>query len=422
MQRLLRYALLATALLLVNTNMMSEGLLKIRTLSGTAYSKIDGEGGTEVYVCERLDDVEFYTDAPAQWYEYTDKATPLGGGSFNSFQRVEDGVTYLVTANGDSTFFAVLDYRLYRIAEKPISADLQCTVNSLKEVKPMIYHTWDYRSCNIPRQFTVSYITLQADSTEWVQTEMTDTVSIAANSTIYLDHLLYLPTTIDIRGDQFAELFYGDYDLVRIEQDDIQPVAIGFIPKSYTTLRGTERENEIERVIKEDVLTGSAPMNVLFRANATPTAEVFLWEIKRSEELIASRSDNQTRYIFDETGKYSVSLHVSNTYGCECDTVFQVDAKESRLEVPNVFTPNGDGINDEFRVAYRSLKSYSCYIFNRWQHQIYSSNDPAQGWNGRVNGRPAPEGAYYYIIEAVGTDGVKYKRKGAVNLLRGKKD
>ena len=90
------------------------------------------------------------------------------------------------------------------------------------------------------------------------------------------------------------------------------------------------------------------------------------------------------------------------------------------LLVPNVFTPNGDGTNDEFRVAYRSLKTFHAYIFNRWGHQVYSWTDPAKGWNGNIGSRPASEGAYYYLIEAEGTDGEKYKLKGAVNLLRGK--
>ena len=168
-------------------------------------------------------------------------------------------------------------------------------------------------------------------------------------------------------------------------------------------------------------MSGSAPLNILFRANASPLTTIFSWEIQRSEQILSSRTDTETRFQFDKTGKYTVKLHIANDYGCECDTSFQVDAKESMLAVPNVFTPNGDGIHDEFRVAYRSIRSFSMVIFDRWQHQVYSSSDPAHGWNGTINGRPAAESAYTYIIEAVGTDGTKYKKKGTVNLLRGKK-
>ena len=177
----------------------------------------------------------------------------------------------------------------------------------------------------------------------------------------------------------------------------------------------------MERVIDESKLEGSAPQNILFKANASPLATMFLWEITRSSNLLTSRTETETRYQFEQSGNYEVHLRVSNDYGCECDTTFHVSAKESMLAVPNVFTPTGDGINDEFRVAYRSIRTFSMAVFDRWQHQVYSSSDPSRGWNGTINGRPAAESAYTYVIEAVGTDGTKYKKKGIVNLLRGKK-
>lgn len=112
--------------------------------------------------------------------------------------------------------------------------------------------------------------------------------------------------------------------------------------------------------------------------------------------------------------------------------------------VPNVFTPNGDGMNDEFRVAYRSIREFHCWIYNRWGHLVYSWDDPAKGWDGTINGRPAPEGAYYYVIRALGTDAatneymnkISYNKKkkkepdaligvyqlsGDINLIRGGK-
>ena len=98
-------------------------------------------------------------------------------------------------------------------------------------------------------------------------------------------------------------------------------------------------------------------------------------------------------------------------------------------------------VNDEFRVVYRSIKEYNIWIYNRWGHLVYKSNDPAKGWDGTIGGRPAAEGAYYYVIRALGTDAEmgymmkpKYTKKlkkqdlpigvyqlsGDINLLRGK--
>ena len=84
-----------------------------------------------------------------------------------------------------------------------------------------------------------------------------------------------------------------------------------------------------------------------------------------------------------------------------------VAISESFLSVPNTFTPDGNGTNDEFRVAYRSIKEYHIWIYNRWGKLVYESTDPAKGWDGMIGNRPASEGAYYYVIRALGTDADK---------------
>jgi gliding motility-associated-like protein len=95
---------------------------------------------------------------------------------------------------------------------------------------------------------------------------------------------------------------------------------------------------------------------------------------------------------------------------------------ESYLDVPNVFTPNGDGINDQFRVSFRSIVQFQMLLYSSWAGKVYESTDPGQGWDGRVNGTLSPPGVYYYIITATGADGKRYKLKGAVSLLRSKGD
>ena len=393
------------------------------TTSGTPFSTIAGEDVPRIYIFDNMDDALFTTSSPALWYEFSDLDNPLGGGSFNTFANLTDGMTYLVVMEEERDTFAVFDYRQYRINKGTFRADLQCEQSLLHlDLPAMTYRSLSGQSHAVERHFVLRYTNLTPDSVTWREEEREDTLKVTNPAVIDIGRKIYIQTQFEFAGDQFAEAFYEEPDLRRITAADVQPVAIGFIPKSYTSLRGTTRENENQRVIDETVLTGSAPLNVLFRANATPAAEFFRWDILRSSDVISTRTENETRYVFDESGKYTVNLHVGNSAGCECDTTFQVDAKESLLAVPNVFTPNGDGVNDEFRVAYRSIASFSCAVFNRWQHQVYSSSDPARGWDGRINGKQAPEGAYYYIIEAVGTDGVSYKRKGAVNLLRGKKE
>ena len=94
---------------------------------------------------------------------------------------------------------------------------------------------------------------------------------------------------------------------------------------------------------------------------------------------------------------------------------------ESKLEMPNVFTPNGDGINDIYRAkeGYQSIVSFEAAVFNRWGKRLHRWTDPADGWDGTLGGQPVPAGAYYCVVKAVGADGVKYNFKKTINLLRG---
>ena len=89
--------------------------------------------------------------------------------------------------------------------------------------------------------------------------------------------------------------------------------------------------------------------------------------------------------------------------------------------IPNEFSPGTTpGINDEFRVAYKSLVKFKAWIFNRWGLQMYYWTDPAQGWDGKKGGKYVQPGVYFYVIEAEGSDGIKYKEKGDINILRPK--
>ncbi len=99
--------------------------------------------------------------------------------------------------------------------------------------------------------------------------------------------------------------------------------------------------------------------------------------------------------------------------------VYEVFIGESRLEIPNAFSPEATpGVNDLWKVSYKSLVSFQCHIFNRWGTEIYTSTDPSQGWDGKYRGKFVPAGVYYYIIKAKGSDGVEYERAGDINIIK----
>jgi gliding motility-associated-like protein len=128
-------------------------------------------------------------------------------------------------------------------------------------------------------------------------------------------------------------------------------------------------------------------------------------------------------HTYQLAGTYANILHVVNEVsGCDNSSEPQdITVFESDIQVPNVFTPNGDGVNDEFRVAYRSIKTYRIDIFNRWGRKVYSSTNPGQGWDGRIGRGEASPGVYFYVIEAQGfIKEERYKLNGTITLIRGK--
>ncbi|MCS6990878.1 MAG: choice-of-anchor L domain-containing protein [Chitinophagales bacterium] len=89
------------------------------------------------------------------------------------------------------------------------------------------------------------------------------------------------------------------------------------------------------------------------------------------------------------------------------------------LLMPSAFTPNGDGINDEFNIIYRGklhLDGFS--VFDRWGNNLFFTSDPDEGWNGTIDGKPAEIGTYVYVVEARDGNGNNVLRKGSFTLLR----
>jgi len=92
-----------------------------------------------------------------------------------------------------------------------------------------------------------------------------------------------------------------------------------------------------------------------------------------------------------------------------------------KLEVPSAFSPNGDGLNDTFKVLGESISSFHLIICDRWGRVVFETRDIYQGWDGTLKGLPAPVGLYYYNIFYEGNDMhnfVKNHKNGVVMLVR----
>ena len=91
----------------------------------------------------------------------------------------------------------------------------------------------------------------------------------------------------------------------------------------------------------------------------------------------------------------------------------------SLLDMPNAFSPNGDGINDTYHVKkYQNITEFRALIFNRWGQCLYTWNEIDGSWDGTYKGRPVKDGVYFVRVRAKGGDGKEYDIKKDVNLLR----
>ena len=189
--------------------------------------------------------------------------------------------------------------------------------------------------------------------------------------------------------------------------------------------------NEDGQEVTETQYDGSAPLAVTFHANPenvggyTPLYE---WRFTKNGEAspFLIRYDEDTEFNFNESGTFSVELLTSFVQGTDTlsysmDSPFTLTISESKLEVPNAFSPNDDGVNDIFKVkeGYKSIISFKAMIFDRWGKKLYEWTDLAGGWDGTSGGSKVPDGSYYLNIQARGADGKKYNIKKVITLLRG---
>lgn len=128
-------------------------------------------------------------------------------------------------------------------------------------------------------------------------------------------------------------------------------------------------------------------------------------------------------FTFPGEGCYHVRLVASNDAGCADSIVkvlcIPVDESSDSLMVPNVFSPNGDGQNDVFRVKGGNLVALEVQVFNRWGQAVARLEHVRQVWDGRTPaGETLSAGTYFYILHARGTNGKVYDLHGTVTLLR----
>ncbi len=170
---------------------------------------------------------------------------------------------------------------------------------------------------------------------------------------------------------------------------------------------------------------GYAPMDVKFRNTSQSTIDSLgirsYWNFGNGTFSATPEASVITNAHYDLAGTFTVTLYVRK--GSCMDTIKKIISVEipSQMVVPNVFTPNGDNVNDVFFIKATNLDEITMLIYDRWGHKVFDlvSDKGNLAWDGKNQfGKEVAEGTYFYIIKAKGKDGNSFEKNGTISLFR----
>ena len=391
-------------------------------------------GLNNIYVLNSLNGTQMVytatTSAPVTWYKYSN----LGGGYAEEVAGVkQSGKTYTLnlTGSGDMGYIIeegsnryycwVVDYSLHQLylSSLGFASQQDCDMTELiftGKADRIIYYTINGQAKELNRDIRLSYYTLEYNES----TENYDQV-VSEKSFSYLNSAMrttapLCDTEFTLSGDKYLKE-WGIKQSITSELFNTNAV------EAKTSATQTTRENDNEQK-DETPLGGSAPCEIEFKAVCTDAAIFQEWQMSSDgefENITMRINEPITTYTFREYGTTYVRFVASSAAG-SCNyysDTYEVSIGESRLECPNAFSPDAsEGVNDEWKVSYKSIISFECHIFNRWGVKVAELTDPSQGWDGKHNGKFVPSGVYYYVIKAEGSDGKKYNLNGDINIIK----
>lgn len=128
----------------------------------------------------------------------------------------------------------------------------------------------------------------------------------------------------------------------------------------------------------------------------------------------------EPQHSYSNSNTYYITLITTSKYGCKDSLTksYTISIPQNFAEVPNVFTPNNDGINETFQPTVYDMQSLECAIFNRNGELVYEWKDINGNWNGKIRNtdKLASPGTYYYILKGVTKSGKNVVHKGMVQL------
>jgi gliding motility-associated-like protein len=166
-------------------------------------------------------------------------------------------------------------------------------------------------------------------------------------------------------------------------------------------------QNATQAIFNVNPNAGAAPLSVQL-SNQSVNANLFQWSING-----LPFAGDLTNYTFDTSGVYVIQLIASNNFAYCADTAFLTVFVYDSLVVtiPNVFSPNGDGINDFYSLSANQDVSYDFQILNRWGTEIFRGNGTLQAGNSKQiwDGSTIVDGVYFIHLKIVDSENQQYQ-------------
>ena len=182
----------------------------------------------------------------------------------------------------------------------------------------------------------------------------------------------------------------------------------------------TQPKASFELSATEVYAAPSQPASIVI-TNTTKDALKYVYNYGNGEPIEEETTLASKTAIYKVPGVATVALTV---YNGACTDAFSLPLiikkidTTSIIKLPNVFTPNGDGENDEFMISVKNAKTLHLSIFNRWGNVVYEITDTSPTWDGKINGYLADEGVYFYEYTIETQSGPPLKGNGFIQLIR----
>ncbi len=323
--------------------------------------------------------------------------------------------TPVVVCNGDSTLVTAFGTNTYNWRPNlDITCDT-CTTTRLYPISSLVYTVTgtSIYGCKSTVDVPVTVI----DSTGYAISADT-TICVGASAHLYAHGgIKYLWTNPYMLSDANSATPFANpdttiiYTLVITEnvcftdtahvKVTVAPIPIISLHQTFTIIAGTEIQ-----------LNGHVANNVPVKYTWTP-----------ADYLTCSECPNP---IATPTANTTYTVKVISTDGCVADTTLTINmyCDNSQVFIPNTFTPNGDGVNDQFYISGKGLSTIKqMRIYDRWGEVVFDRsniqpNEPSMGWDGTFGSRELTADVFIYVVEAVCELGEVFQYKGSITLVR----